>query len=63
VGRQHGPTDRVSAVPSGAAGPEALAFAAAAISRGETDSVVRADLLTTLAIFGKLAWKRQTHDT
>jgi hypothetical protein len=38
--------------------PEALAFAAAAISRGETDCVVRADLLTTLAIFGKLAYPR-----
>ena len=37
---------------------ETLAYAAAAITQGETDSVVRADLLTTLAIFAKLAYPR-----
>jgi predicted transposase YdaD len=37
---------------------EALAYAVAAITQGETDAVVRADLLTTLAIFAKLAYPR-----
>jgi len=37
---------------------EALAYAAAVITDGATDSIVRADLLTTLAIFGKLAYPR-----
>jgi hypothetical protein len=35
---------------------EAIAHAAAAIEQGEPDSVVRADLLTFLGIFGKLAY-------
>ena len=37
---------------------EALRYAAAAITRGEANVVTRADLLTTLAIFGKLVYPR-----
>ena len=34
-----------------------MSFAAGAIREGATDTIVRADLLTTLAIFGKLAYR------
>jgi hypothetical protein len=37
---------------------EALRYAAEAITRGEANIVARADLLTTLAIFGKLVYPR-----
>jgi predicted transposase YdaD len=37
---------------------QALAYAAGAIKAATTDTIVRADLLTTLAIFGKLAYRQ-----
>jgi predicted transposase YdaD len=37
---------------------QAISYAADAITMATPDSIVRADLLTTLAIFGKLAYRR-----